>query len=135
MTLRFFSSQLKRAYNLWRLARILTARTISVFAGMTSGGISYEQNSEMKNNLEKKKGEGRVGEKRRRLLSWKPILSNLREALWEINQIHLHRIYKELNMAWNSRDDKTFVTDIRAIGRRGLFLSIFATGSHNLWRK
>lgn len=47
----------------------------------------------------------------------------------------MHRIYKELNMAWNSRDDKTFVTGKRAIDRRGLFPSIFATGSHNLWRK
>ena len=47
----------------------------------------------------------------------------------------MHRIYVELNMAWNSRRDKTFATDIRAIGRRRLFPSIFATGCHNMWRK
>jgi len=47
----------------------------------------------------------------------------------------MHRIYVELNMAWNSRRDKTFVTGIRAIGRRRLFPSIFATGCHNMWRK
>ena len=46
----------------------------------------------------------------------------------------MHRIYVELNMAWNSRRDKTFATDIRAIQRRRLFPSIFATGCHNMWR-
>ena len=47
----------------------------------------------------------------------------------------MHRIYVELNMAWNSRRDKTFVTGKRAIERRRLFPSIFATGCHNMWRK
>ena len=49
--------------------------------------------------------------------------------------LRLHRIYVELNMAWNSRRDKTFFTGIRAIGRRRLFPSIFATGCYNMWRK
>ena len=47
----------------------------------------------------------------------------------------MHRIYVELNMAWNSRRDKTFATDKRAVDRRRLFPSIFATGCHNMWRK
>ena len=47
----------------------------------------------------------------------------------------MHRIYVELNMAWNSRRDKTFVTGKRAIERRRLFPSIFATGCHNMWRR
>ena len=47
----------------------------------------------------------------------------------------MHCIYVELNMAWNSRVDKTFATGLRAIGRRRLFPSIFATGCHNMWRK
>ena len=47
----------------------------------------------------------------------------------------MHRIYVELNMAWNSRRDKTFATGKRAVGRRRLFPSIFATGCHNMWRK
>ena len=47
----------------------------------------------------------------------------------------MHRIYVELNMAWNSRRDKTFLTGKRAIERRRLFPSIFATGCHNMWRK
>ena len=45
----------------------------------------------------------------------------------------MHRIYMELNMAWNSRRDKTFATDKRAVDRRRLFPSIFATGCHNMW--
>ena len=47
----------------------------------------------------------------------------------------MHRIYVELNMAWNSRKDKTFATGRRAIESRRLFPSIFATGCHNMWRK
>ena len=47
----------------------------------------------------------------------------------------LHRIYVELNMAWNGRRDKTFVTNKRAICRRLVFSSAFATGCHNMWRK
>ena len=47
----------------------------------------------------------------------------------------LHRIYVELNMAWNGRRDKTFVTNKRAICRRRVFSSAFATGCHNMWRK
>ena len=46
----------------------------------------------------------------------------------------LHRIYAELNMAWNSRKDKTFAVDEEAISRRRLFPSVFATGSWNMWR-
>lgn len=47
----------------------------------------------------------------------------------------MHCIYVELNMAWNSRKDKTFATDKRAVDQRRLFPSIFATGCHNMWRK
>ena len=47
----------------------------------------------------------------------------------------MHRIYVEMNMAWNSRKDKTFVTGTRAIQRRRYFPSIFATGCHNMWQK
>ena len=46
----------------------------------------------------------------------------------------MHRIYVELNTAWNGRRDKTFVTRKCAIARRRLFPSIFATGCHNMWR-
>ena len=47
----------------------------------------------------------------------------------------MHRVYVELNMAWNSRKDKTFATSKCAVARRRLFPSIFATGCHNMWRK
>ena len=47
----------------------------------------------------------------------------------------MHRVYVELNMAWNSRKDKTFATSKCAIARRRLFPSIFATGCYNMWRK
>ena len=46
----------------------------------------------------------------------------------------LHRIYAELNMAWNSRKDKTFAVDEEAISRRRLFPYVFATGSWNMWK-
>ncbi len=46
----------------------------------------------------------------------------------------LHRIYAELNMAWNSRKDKTFAATGKAISSRKLFPSIFATGCWNMWR-
>ena len=58
------------------------------------------------------------------------------QPLTEKNFAHrMHRIYTELNTAWNSRKDKTFVIGKHAIDRRRLFSSIFATGSHNMWRK
>lgn len=47
----------------------------------------------------------------------------------------MHRVYVELNMAWNSRKDKTFATSKCAIARRRLFPPIFATGRYNMWRK
>ena len=47
----------------------------------------------------------------------------------------MHRIYVELNTAWNGRRDKTFVTRKCVIARRRLFPSIFATGCYNMWRK
>ena len=47
----------------------------------------------------------------------------------------MHRIFEELNMAWNSRKDTTFATTKSAVARRRLFPSIFATGCHNMWRK
>ena len=47
----------------------------------------------------------------------------------------LRIIYYRLNMAWNSRKDKTFATSKCAVARRRLFPSIFATGCHNMWRK
>ena len=47
----------------------------------------------------------------------------------------MHRVYVVLNMAWNSRKDKTFATSKCAIARRRLFPSIFATGRYNMWRK
>ena len=47
----------------------------------------------------------------------------------------MHRVYVELNMAWNSRKDKTFATSMRTIDRRRLFPPIFATGCHNMWLK
>lgn len=46
----------------------------------------------------------------------------------------LHRIYVELNMAWNGRRDKVFVTNKRAIRGRQLFSPAFATGCYNMWR-
>ncbi len=46
----------------------------------------------------------------------------------------LHRIYSEMNTAWNSRRDRTFVLGDRAFLRRRAFPSIFATGCHNMWR-
>ncbi len=48
---------------------------------------------------------------------------------------YMHRIYAQLNTAWNSRADKTFVTGKSAIARRERFSSIFATGSWNMWRQ
>lgn len=58
------------------------------------------------------------------------------QPLTEKDYAHrMHRIYVELNMAWNSRRDKTFVTGKRAIDQRRLFPSIFATGCHNMWRR
>ena len=47
----------------------------------------------------------------------------------------MHRVYVELNMAWNSRKDTTIATNKCAIARRRLFPSIFATGRYNMWRK
>ncbi len=46
----------------------------------------------------------------------------------------LHRIYTELNIAWNSRRDKDIVTEKRAIDRRRCFSPDFATGCYNMWR-
>ena len=45
----------------------------------------------------------------------------------------MHRIYSTLNMAWNSRMDKTFVVGVRAIDRRRRFSPAFATGCYNMW--
>ena len=45
----------------------------------------------------------------------------------------MHRIYSTLNMAWNSRMDKTFVVGARAIDRRRRFSPAFATGCYNMW--
>lgn len=47
----------------------------------------------------------------------------------------MHRIYSTLNMAWNSRMDKTFVVGARAIDRRRRFSLAFATGCYNMWRR
>ena len=47
----------------------------------------------------------------------------------------MHRIYEELNMAWNGRKHKSFATGRRAIVRSGFFPSIFATGCYNMWHK
>lgn len=47
----------------------------------------------------------------------------------------MHRIYSTLNMAWNSRMDKTFVIGARAIDRRRRFSPAFATGCYNMWRR
>lgn len=47
----------------------------------------------------------------------------------------MHRIYSTLNMAWNSRMDKTFVVGARAIDRRRRFSPAFATGCYNMWRR
>ena len=46
----------------------------------------------------------------------------------------IHRIYVELNMAWNSRRDKTFATDKHAMERRRLFPMIFTTVYHTRGR-
>lgn len=46
----------------------------------------------------------------------------------------LHRVYTELNIAWNSRRDKDIVTTKRAIDRRRCFSPDFATGCYNMWR-
>ena len=40
----------------------------------------------------------------------------------------MHRIYAELNSAWNSRRDKTFVTMTSAIRRRRYFPRAFMPG-------
>ena len=37
----------------------------------------------------------------------------------------MHRIYAEMNMAWNSRKDKTFVIKSYAIQRRRYFPKLF----------
>ena len=47
----------------------------------------------------------------------------------------MHRIYSTLNMAWNSRMDKTFVGGKRAIDRRRKFSPAFATGCYNMWTR
>lgn len=47
----------------------------------------------------------------------------------------MHRIYSALNMAWNSRKDKTFVVGARAIDRRRHFSPVFATGCYNMWTR
>ena len=47
----------------------------------------------------------------------------------------LHRIYSALNMAWNSRKDKTFGVGASAIDRRRRFSPAFATGCYNMWRR
>lgn len=47
----------------------------------------------------------------------------------------MHRIYTELNTAWNSRRDKTFVIGKHAIDRRRRFSPIFATGCYNMWTR
>ena len=41
----------------------------------------------------------------------------------------MHRIYAELNFAWNSRKDKTFVTGRNAIRRRRCFSPMFMPGA------
>ena len=46
----------------------------------------------------------------------------------------LHRIYAMLNLAWNSRRDKTFVVTKSAVERRRCFSPIFAAGCYNMWR-
>lgn len=46
----------------------------------------------------------------------------------------LHSIYAMLNLAWNSRRDKTFVVTKSAVERRRCFSPIFATGCYNMWR-
>ena len=43
-------------------------------------------------------------------------------------------IYRRLNLAWNSRNDKTFGRSSRAIRNREFFPSIFATGSWDMWQ-
>ena len=40
----------------------------------------------------------------------------------------MHRIFKELNMAWNSRKDKTLVIKFHAIQRRRCFSPMFMSG-------
>ena len=40
----------------------------------------------------------------------------------------MHRIFEELNMAWNSRKDKTFVTKFHAFQRRRCFSPMFMPG-------
>lgn len=45
----------------------------------------------------------------------------------------MHRIYTDVNMAWNSRKDKIIVATKEAILRRTFFSSIFATGCYNMW--
>lgn len=47
----------------------------------------------------------------------------------------MHLIYVFLNMAWNSRKDKTFVGGNRTIDWRRHFSPVFATGCYNMWTR
>lgn len=47
----------------------------------------------------------------------------------------MHLIYVFLNMAWNSRKDKTFVGGKRTIDWRRHFSPVFATGCYNMWTR
>ena len=47
----------------------------------------------------------------------------------------MHLIYVFLNMAWNSRKDKTFVGSNRTIDWRRHFSPVFATGCYNMWTR
>ena len=47
----------------------------------------------------------------------------------------MHLIYVFLNMAWNSRKDKTFVGGNRTIDWRRHFSPMFATGCYNMWTR
>ena len=47
----------------------------------------------------------------------------------------MHLIYEFLNMAWNSRKDKTFVGSNRTIDWRRHFSPVFATGCYNMWTR
>ena len=76
----------------------------------------------------------RLGEEMDRPQSLKPGVDAL-PLTEKVFAYHLHCVYSELNTAWNSRKDKTFLTSKRAIARRKLYPSIFATGCHNMWRK
>ena len=47
----------------------------------------------------------------------------------------MHLIYVFLNLAWNSRKDKTFVGGKRTIDWRRHFSPVFATGCYNMWTR